>query len=320
MKRPKILITGGHGLLGSALYDELYKLKKYNIKNPTSRVLNLLDEKATEHYFKTEGPFECVFHLAAKVGGVKANTEFVADFFDINTKMNLNVLNAAKHKTKKLVSVLSTCIYPDSDYVKYPLTEYQLHMGPPHSSNFGYAYSKRMLEVQSRAYRQQFGLNAVCAIPNNLFGENDNYHLENGHVIPSLIRKIYEAKKNNEPMVEIWGSGRPLREFTYSVDAGRILINLMNGYDSSDPINIGNTNEFSISFVAESIKELLNYEGTLVYNSSRPEGQLRKPSSNEKLLHETSWKTTDYTDFKTALKNSCDWFVKRYPYIRGIND
>lgn len=313
----KIFITGAYGLLGTALVNHLYK--KYKVFDPTSRELNLLDKKAVKYYVKNNGPFHCVYHLAAKVGGVKANTLYPTDFFNENIQMNINVLEACKNnKAGKVISMLSTCIYPDSAYVKYPLTEDQLHLGPPHSSNFAYAYAKRMLDIQSKAYRQEFGLDYICVIPNNLFGEYDNYHLDNGHVIPSLIRKIYEAKTNNQPTVEIWGSGKPLREFTYSKDVARILEIVSNEYDGVDPINIGNPLEYSITDVAEAIKTALGYDGTLVYNTDKPEGQFRKNSSNENLLKHTSWKNEHYTNFHTAIKNSCDWFVRRYPNVRGI--
>ena len=144
------------------------------------------------------------------------------------------------------MSLLSTCVYPDAPYITYPLTEAQLHLGPPHVSNFGYAYAKRAVDVMSRAYRQQYGCNFITAIPNNLYGENDNFHLEDSHVIPALIRKIWEAKINNKKNVKCWGDGTPLREFTYSKDIARILIFLLENYNEPGPINIGSTNEYSI--------------------------------------------------------------------------
>ena len=191
--------------------------------------------------------------------------------------MNNNILYAAKNsKVKKVVSLLSTCVYPDLQHISYPLTEDQLHLGPPHASNFGYAYSKRMLDVLSRAYRQQYNCNFITAIPNNLYGENDNFDLNNGHVIPSLIRKIWEAKIQGVDHVECWGDGTPLREFTYSQDIAEILIFLLKEYDNEDPINIGNTVEHSIKEVVEILCLLLGYEGEIEWNTSKPNGQHRK--------------------------------------------
>ena len=242
-----------------------------------------------------------IIHLAAKVGGVKAN-----------------VLCAAhKSGVDKVISLLSTCVYPDAPYIKYPLSEDQLHLGPPHHSNFGYAYAKRMVDVMSRAYRQQYGCNFITAIPNNLYGENDNFDLENSHVIPALIRKIWEAKLEQLPFVECWGDGSPVREFTYSGDIARILLFLLETYDGADPINIGNTEEHSIKEVAEILCELLEYEGTLRWNTEMPAGQYKKPSSNDKLLR-LGWNATNYTPLKEGLNKVCEWFKINYPNVRGM--
>jgi GDP-L-fucose synthase len=182
-----IIITGGTGMVGSA-FKGLYPESDY----PTRHQLTVIcgSEFKKYHFEK-----KTIIHLAAKVGGVKANMEQVADFYLENAKLNQAVLSsAALGGAKKVISLLSTCIYPDKPYITYPLTEDQLHLGPPHHSNFGYAYAKRMVDVMSRAYRQQYGCNFITAIPNNLYGRNDNFDLENGHVIPSLIRKVWEAK------------------------------------------------------------------------------------------------------------------------------
>ena len=260
-----------------------------------------------------------VIHLAAKVGGVKANTDYIADFYHDNSLINQKVLEYAHTGgAKKVVSLLSTCIYPDAPYVSYPLTEEQLHLGPPHSSNFGYAYAKRMVDVMSRAYRQQYGCNFITAIPNNLYGENDNFDLDNSHVIPALIRKIWEAKINKIDHVVCWGDGSPLREFTYSQDIAKILLFLLDNYDDPEPINIGCTKEYSIKTVVEIICEVLGYNGIVKWNTSMPSGQHRKPSSNQKLL-DLGWKKEWYTPLEKGLKKACTWFIINYPKVRGIN-
>lgn len=312
------LITGGNGMLGNALKSKLNADNKEYLA-PNSQQLNLLLQHKVDQYLILNQNISCVFHLAAKVGGVKANSDSLGTFYHDNIVMNTNVLETcAWLKVPKVVSVLSTCVYPDAPYVQYPLTEEQLHMGPPHDSNFGYAYAKRMLDVQTRAYRKQYGVNYVTVIPNNLFGEHDNFHLEDSHVIPALMRKIWEAKLNNSPTVEIWGDGHPLREFTYSRDVARILIKVADEYDEEMPLNIGNTEEHSIASVANKLVEYLEYDGKLVFNTSKPSGQFRKPSSNKKLLEKTSWKMEDYTPFDIALKSTCQWFKITYPNIRGI--
>ena len=301
-----MLVTGGSGMIGAA-FKKLHPDAEY-----PSRSEMPLDKKVVFE------DVDYIFHLAAKVGGLKANTDFIGDFYHENTKINQNVLDAAKKgSVKKVVSLLSTCVYPNSSHVIYPLTEEQLHLGPPHFSNFGYAYAKRMVDVMSRAYREQYGCNFITAIPNNLYGENDNFDLENSHVIPALMRKVWEAKLNNKPTVECWGDGSPLREFTYSEDIVNILMFLMKNYDGKDPVNIGNTEEHSIKQVMVLLCKFLEYDGEIVWNTDKPMGQFRKPSSNKKLI-ELGWKEEWYTPLEKGLKKTCEWFTKNYPNVRGV--
>lgn len=315
------LITGGNGMLGYALCKEMRELN-LSFVAPTSTQLNLLNKNEVVSYIKNlqdNKKISTVFHLAAKVGGIKANSDFLGTFYDENILINLNVLGTCvEYSVPKVISILSTCVYPDASYVRYPLTEEQLHMGPPHLSNFGYAYAKRMVDVQSRAYRKQYGVKYITVIPNNMFGENDFFQLENSHVLPALMRKIWEAKINDSPTVEIWGDGKALREFTYSGDIAKILMKVVEEYDEETPLNIGNTEEYSIAFVAEKLKQYLEYDGKLIFNTEKPSGQFKKPSSNKKLLEKTSWKLDDYTPFDVALKNTCEWFKIMYPNVRGI--
>lgn len=303
-------ITGSTGLLGS----EILSLSPESI-GLTSKDCDLTE---SNHAILTleDGRVDAVIHCAARVGGVKANTDYVADFFDDNVKMNMNVLDACRERSLKLVSVLSTCIYPDAPYVKYPLTEDQLHMGPPHPSNFGYAYAKRMLEVQSRAYRQQFGCNFISVIPNNLYGINDNYDLDSGHVIPSLIRKFHEAKIFGYDSVDIWGSGKPLREFTFARDAAKIILWLAEHYNGEEPINIGNPEQISIESLACMVAEEVGYKGVAIFDKSKPDGQYQKPSSNNK-LRSLGW-SGEYTPLSTGLRETIKSFADRYPDTRGV--
>lgn len=321
------LVTGAHGLLGKALTEQIYLANKKCVA-PKIDELNLFNQREVENYISKfecadgQGLYSkisCAFHLAAKVGGIKSNSSYLGAFYHDNIMINTNFLEqCVKYSIPKVVSVLSTCVYPDAPYVHYPLTEEQLHMGPPHDSNFGYAYAKRMLDVQTRAYRKQYGVNYITVIPNNLFGEYDNFHLEDSHVIPALMRKIWEAKLSNSPTVEIWGDGSPLREFTYSGDIARILLKVSEEYNEEIPLNVGNTEEHSISSVANKLVEYLEYDGKLVFNINKPSGQFRKPSSNKRLLEKTSWKVEDYTPFDVALKKTCEWFKVTYPNVRGV--
>ena len=307
----KILITGGTGMVGSAFKDID---TKHNLVLIGSSEQDLTDYQSAFSAINEHSP-DAVIHLAARVGGVKGNSDYVADFYSDNIRINTNVLLAAHSLgVGKVLSLLSTCIYPDNAI--YPLTEEQIHNGAPHQSNFGYAYAKRMLEVQSRAYRQQYGSNFITAVPNNLFGEHDNFDLENGHVIPSIIRKVYEAKQYGSDIV-LWGDGTPLREFTYSKDLAKILLFLLERYDKIEPINVGNTNEYSIKDIAMTIADILDYQGSIVWDTSKPKGQMRKPSDNSKLLN-MGWNEEDYSGFRTSLEKTCQWFLNNYPNVRGV--
>lgn len=285
---------------------------------PSHDELDLTNYDSLSRYLEKNKKFDAIIHLAAKVGGVKANTDLVGDFAAINMEINQNILTAAaRYSVPKVISLLSTCVYPDSAYVSYPLTEDQLHVGPPHQSNFGYAYAKRFIDIQSRAYRKQYGCNFITAIPNNLYGESDNYEGENSHVIPAITRKIWEAKLNNSTHVEIWGDGSPLREFTYSGDIAQILLFLLDKYDGEYPVNIGNTHEISIKEVVNIIKKELGYCGDIIWNTDKPSGQFRKPSSNDKLIS-LGWDSNRYTSFHSGIEKVCKWFTVNYPNLRGI--
>jgi len=300
-----LLITGAKGLLGS----ELSTLKKDSWVDDRK----FYDWRKDDSYGLRP---KFIIHCAAKVGGVKANTDYVNDFFEDNMKINMNVLRLAYKSNAKLISVLSTCIYPDAPYVNYPLTEDQLHMGPPHISNFGYAYAKRMLDVQSRAYRQQFGCNFITVIPNNLYGINDNYDLESGHVIPALIRKFHEAKLRSESEVVVWGSGEPLREFTFARDAANIILWLAENYDGELPVNIGNTDQISIKNLSCMIADEIGFAGKIVFDATKPDGQYQKPSSNQ-YLRALGWKG-EYTPLRVGLSETIKAFKERYPNVRGV--
>jgi len=304
----KILVTGGTGMVGSALKQVIP-----NAIFVSSKCCDMRSPHETDLLFQRNEPVS-VIHLAAKVGGIKANMENLGEFYRDNILINTNILESARnHNVEKVISLLSTCIYPDK--VLYPLTEEQIHNGAPHSSNYAYAYAKRMLDIQSRAYRDQYGCNFITAVPNNLFGENDNFDLEDSHVIPAMIRKIHEAKLKNEN-VTLWGDGSPLREFTYSKDLADILVFLLEHYDGIEPINVGNTDEISIREVAETIADILEFDGEIRWDTTKPKGQFRKPSDNSKLMG-LGWREENYTPFKEGLTNMCKWFIINYPNVRG---
>jgi len=312
----KVLVTGGTGMIGRALAGVP---TSHELVLVGSRDADLTDASQTMSMLDDMKP-DAILHLAAKVGGVKGNMDNMADFYEDNTLINLNVLRSARlyslscSKPIKVLSVLSTCIYPDQ--AQYPLTVGQIHDGPPHDSNFGYAYSKRMLDIHTRAVERQYDLKWVSAVPNNIYGEYDNFSLDNSHVIPALIRKIYEGKvKNNQ--VLLWGDGSALREFTYSRDVADILLWMMDNYHSSTPLNIGSTQEHTIAEVASCICDIMDYcYDDIVWDITKPTGQPRKPSDNSKFLRER--KNFSYTPFKEGLRLTCKWFEEEYPNLRGV--
>jgi GDP-L-fucose synthase len=298
----KLLITGGTGLIGSEF--------SYGTKL-SSKDCNLIDYQNVEELFEKEQP-EYVIHTAARVGGVKANTDYAGDFFRENILINTNVLEAAKNvKVKKLIAFLSTCIFPDK--TTYPLKEEYLHLGEPHSSNFGYAFAKRMVDVQIRAYNQQFGTNFLSVIPTNVYGPKDNFNLNSGHVIPALIHKCYLAKKNNTPL-EVWGSGSPLREFIFSKDVARICEELLVTYNSSDPIILSTSEEISIRDVVLLICDIFKFQGKIVWRSEFPDGQFRKPTDNTRLKEVLP--NFKFTSMSVGLEESINYFVENYNIVR----
>ena len=297
----RTLVTGGSGLVGSTI-DSPYK--------PDREYVNLMHVEDIVRYI-SRNKIDSIIHCAAKVGGVKANNDQPADFFYDNVVINTNVLEAARiTKVKKVVSFLTTCIFPHE--AKYPLTIDQIHNGEPHPSNYGYGYAKRMLEVQSRAYRDQHGCNFVTLVPCNIYGPHDNYSLESGHVIPSLIHKCYLAKKNNTNF-EIWGTGQAYREFLFSEDLARITERVLHDYDSSEPLIVSPDEEISIAVIAQEIAWRMGFDGNIVYNGQL-DGQLRKPSCNENF--KTCFPDVKLTPIEVGLDKTINWFVENYDKAR----
>ena len=299
----KILVTGGNGLVGSEFVGNQYF-------KPSSKDYNLTDREQT-YRLMIKG-FDSVIHCAAKVGGLGSNMKYKGDFFYQNVMMNTNIIEGARlSKVKNLVAFLSTCVFPDN--VEYPLTEKKIHMGPPHFSNDAYAHAKRMVDVQIKAYREQYGLNYKSVIPSNIYGPNDNYDLINGHVIPSLIHKCYLARENKTDLM-IWGTGQPLREFIYSKDVAKLTEWVLNHYNEDEPIILSTSDEISIKDVVGIIVELMNYKGNVVFDSTKPDGQFRKPSDNSKIKEYLP--NFQFTPIYEGLKETIEYFEKNYNVVR----
>jgi GDP-L-fucose synthase len=300
----KILVTGGYGLVGSEFI-------KPNFIPLSSSDADLRIRKDVDNVFNTI-KFDSVIHCAGKVGGLGGNMNNKGQFFYDNIMINTNVIESARvNGIKKLVAFLSTCVFPNQ--VDYPLTESKIHMGPPHFSNDAYAYAKRMADVQIRAYKEQYGLNYKSVIPTNIYGPNDNYNIDNGHVIPSLIHKCFLARENNTDFT-IWGTGTPLREFIFSRDVAKLTEWVLDNYEENEPIILSTSEEISIKDVVGIITELMNFKGNIKWDSSKPDGQFKKPSDNSKI--KTYLPDFKFTPLYNGLKETIEYFEKNYNIIR----
>ena len=311
-----ILITSSTGLVGHAFKNSNEFNRAIFING--RKDVDLTDKDSVFKFFdRLDNQYklpEIIINVAAKVGGIKANTEQMDDFFVQNIEIGKNILCAAqKYQIPTVYSFLSTCVYPEK--VDGSFKENQIHNGPPPKSNLGYAYAKRATEIHSSILKEK-GFNYNCVIPNNLYGENDLFDLNNCHVIPSMIRKIFEAKINNKPSVMFWGDGMALREFTFASDIPKILNFLIQKDNTESILNIGTSGEQRIIDVANKIKEIIGYNGIICWEGTKTlAGQFRKPSDNSKLLS-LGWKESDFTSFDIGIRQTCDWFMKNYPNIR----
>eukprot|EP00956_Cyclotella_meneghiniana_P027424 scaffold61313_cov56-Cyclotella_meneghiniana.AAC.1 len=313
--RSVILITGGSGLVGQAI-------KSYTDSNSkpnetwiflSSKDGDLRSRGDTDKIFEKFKPTH-VIHLAAKVGGLFANMKQKVEFYRENTLINDNIMeNCRIHKVTKLVSMLSTCIFPDK--TTYPIDETMLHDGPPHPSNEGYAYAKRLIDTMNRAYAEEYGCNFTSIIPTNIYGPHDNFSIENGHVIPGLIHKCYKAKKDGTPFT-IWGSGTPLRQFIYSLDLAELTVWVMREYHSPDPItlSVDESAEVSIKDVALAVAKAMKFDGDVVFDTTKADGQFKKTACNKKLRsYRPDYK---FTSMEDGIQKSVDWFVENYETAR----
>ena len=300
----KILITGGTGLVGSRFIGEDY------IKIG-SKDINLLNQNSIGDFLKNK-EIEGVIHCAARVGGVKGNMTYPGEFTYENLKINTGIIEEArKAGIRKMISFSSTCVFPDK--VEYPLTPSKIHLGPPHPSNYGYAYAKRMAEIQMQSYREQYGVNYFSVIPCNIYGPADNYNLEDGHVLPSIVHKFYLANTEGSD-VTIWGSGNPLREFIFSEDVAKLTKILFDNYTGGTPVIISSGKEISIKKVVDIIAREFNFKGKIIWDLDKPEGQFRKPSDNS--IIRSIAPDFRFTPIEEGIHKSVKWFKDNYPNIR----
>mmetsp|Transcript_9551 Transcript_9551/g.29743 ORF Transcript_9551/g.29743 Transcript_9551/m.29743 type:complete len:325 (+) Transcript_9551:732-1706(+) len=311
-----VMVTGGSGLYGMAIKTFVAKTPGEAAANwvfLSSKDGDLRDRKQTEAIFERVKPTH-VIHLAAMVGGLFANMSMKVEFYRENMLMNDNVMECCRiYNVEKLVSCLSTCIFPDK--TTYPIDETMVHDGAPHSSNEGYAYAKRMIDVMNRCYGEEYGCKFTAVIPTNIYGPHDNFSIEGGHVIPGLIHKCYKAKRDGTPFT-IWGSGTPLRQFIYSLDLAELTVWVMRSYDSTDSIilSVPEEREVSIKDVALMIVDAMDFKGEVVFDTSKSDGQHKKTACNDKLKGLRP--DFEFTTMQKGLKEACDWFVANYDTCR----
>jgi GDP-L-fucose synthase len=274
LSRKRICITGGNGFLGSFVQESLKKRNASDLFIPRQADYDLRNRDAILRMLEDAKP-EVIIHLAANVGGIGANMQRPAEFFYDNLMMGVQLMHEAwKAGVEKFVAIGTICAYPK--FTPIPFKESDLWIGYPEETNAPYGLAKKMLLVQSQAYRQQYGFNSIFLLPVNLYGPRDNFSPKSSHVIPALIMKFYEAKYKGEKKVEVWGDGTPTREFVYAADAAEGIVLATEHYNESEPINIGSGMEISIRDLATLIADLVGYEGEIVFDTSKPNGQPRR--------------------------------------------
>ena len=313
----KILITGGTGLVGSAINNVRKKMNLGDHKFIflSSKDCNLTNYDETYKTFSEHKP-DIVIHLAASVGGLFKNLKYKVNMLEENMLINHNVLKCSyEFNVEKVISCLSTCIFPDK--TSYPINEQMLHDGPPHNSNDTYAYAKRLLEIHSKAYQKQYNKQFICIIPTNIYGPHDNFSLDDGHVIPSLIHRCYLNKNDYVPF-KVLGTGKPLRQFIYSEDLAKLILLIMDKYKDKESIILSVEKEVSIGDVAKHIAKNYNYENNILFDVSYSDGQYKKTADNTKLKKFLNKNKINFkfTDIETGIGKTVKWFIDNYEYCR----
>ena len=302
-KNDKIYVAGHRGLVGSAIVRSLERQGYTNVIGRTHKELDLTNQAAVDEFFKTEKP-DVVVLAAAKVGGINANNTTPAEFAYINMQIQCNVIDCChRYKVKKLLFLGSTCIYPKM--APQPIPEDALLTGPLEQTNEAYAIAKISGLEMCKFYKRQYGDDFISCMPTNLYGPHDNYDLSGSHVMPAMIRKFHEAKVNDLPTVELWGTGTPLREFLYVDDMADACVFLLENYSGEQHVNIGTGVEITIKELAETVKKTVGYEGEIVWNKDMPDGTPRKLTDVTK-LHNLGFKHK--VDLEEGVKLAYEWF------------
>ena len=300
----RICVTGGAGFLGTHLIEDLRARGAKEIFVPTIEDYDLVDPTAIARMLADSNP-DVIIHLAAHVGGIGANREHPAEFFYDNLMMGVQLMHQAYLRgVEKFVAIGTVCAYPK--YTPVPFNEDDLWDGYPEETNAPYGLAKKMLLVQSQAYREQYGFNSIFLLPVNLYGPGDNFDPRSSHVIPALIRKCMEAQEQNGDHIVVWGDGSPTREFIYVTDAARGIALATECYNESLPVNLGSGFEISIKDLAEKIARMTGFEGDLVWDTSKPNGQPRRALDTSRAKEKFGF--VAQTDFDEGLQQTIDWY------------
>lgn len=311
-KNDRILVTGASGFLGTHVLNKLrnvgYSIQgecsSPNVFTPRSSHYDLTNQRQVQLMYSEIKP-HIVIHLAAVVGGIAANRDNPGSFFYKNMAMGLHMIEEARlHEVQKFVAIGTICAYPK--FAKVPFVEQDLWDGYPEETNAPYGLAKKMMLVQSQAYRQQYGFNSIYLLPVNLYGPNDNFDLYSSHVIPALIRKMLEAKNGQFDHVKLWGTGAASREFLYVEDAADGIVEATFKYNKSDPMNLGVGEEITINALAQLIKEICEYQGEIVWDTNQPDGQPRRCLDTSKALLEMGWAAK--TKLRDGLNKTVEWY------------
>jgi len=301
----RILVTGGAGFLGSFVVKKLKErgVDGGNIRIPRSRDMDL---RKWENCVKAVKDMDIVIHLAAKVGGIGYNMKYPGTLFYDNAIMGIQLMEAARQEgVEKFVAIGTICAYPK--YTPVPFKEEDLWNGYPEETNAPYGVAKKMMLVQAQAYRQQYDFNAIYLLPVNLYGQRDNFDSESSHVIPAIIRKIFDAKKSGRNYITVWGTGKATREFLYVEDCAEGILLAAEKYNEPEPVNLGSGFEISIKELVELISELMEFDGEIRWDTTKPDGQPRRCLDVSKAKEKFGFEAK--TDLKEGLRRTIDWYV-----------
>ncbi|MBU3895797.1 GDP-L-fucose synthase [Patescibacteria group bacterium] len=304
-KDKRVLVTGGAGFLGSFVVEKLRERGCKSIFVPRGKDYNLVDMEAVKRVYEDAKP-EIIIHLAAKVGGIGANRENPGKFFYDNLMMGVQMMEVGRQvDIEKFVAIGTICAYPK--FTPVPFKEENIWNGYPEETNAPYGLAKKMLLVQSQAYRQQYGFNSIFLLPVNLYGPRDNFDPESSHVIPALIKKCIDAMEETIPSITVWGTGKPTREFLYVEDVAEGILLATEKYNKSDPVNLGAGFEISIKDLVELITKLTGFKGDIIWDVTKLDGQPRRMLDTSRAEKEFGFKAR--TSFEEGLKKTIDWYL-----------